>query len=160
MVSFRDDPDDWGPDFYILRDGGYQSLPTRAEVNDAAGSLRQRGYVVHEFDCAGWDRETMHDELAEALDFPEWYARDLDALEDCLSTCEVPDVGGMALVLWNFATLAARYPIEAAELPDIVESASHMHLLFGRRFLAILHEQADDGAEDLGTWGGDSGLVH
>lgn len=31
------------------------------------------------------DKEMLHDALAQALDFPEWYGRNLDALYDCLT---------------------------------------------------------------------------
>ncbi|MDY3905985.1 MAG: barstar family protein [Lawsonibacter sp.] len=37
-------------------------------------------------DCARMtDRETAHDYLAQALNFPEWYGRNLDALYDLLT---------------------------------------------------------------------------
>lgn len=31
------------------------------------------------------DKEMLHDILAEALEFPEWYGHNLDALHDCLT---------------------------------------------------------------------------
>ena len=31
------------------------------------------------------DREQLHDRLAQSLDFPEWYGKNLDALYDCLT---------------------------------------------------------------------------
>lgn len=31
------------------------------------------------------DREMLHDTLADTLDLPDWYGRNLDALYDCLT---------------------------------------------------------------------------
>ena len=31
------------------------------------------------------DKEVLHDVLAEELQLPEWYGRNLDALHDCLT---------------------------------------------------------------------------
>ena len=31
------------------------------------------------------DKDMLHDTLAAALDFPDWYGRNLDALYDCLT---------------------------------------------------------------------------
>lgn len=44
-----------------------------------------REYII---DCAMMtDRKTVHDHLAQALELPEYYGRNLDALHDCL--CEL-----------------------------------------------------------------------
>ncbi len=37
-------------------------------------------------DCAGLENaQALHEALAEALQFPEWYGKNLDALYDCLA---------------------------------------------------------------------------
>ena len=39
-------------------------------------------------DCIGMTTpDEVHDRFAQALDFPDWYGRNLDALYDMLSTC-------------------------------------------------------------------------
>lgn len=46
---------------------------------------------MHEvtLNCAGLqDKARLHSVLAEALDFPEWYGNNLDALYDCLTDLE------------------------------------------------------------------------
>lgn len=43
------------------------------------------------------DKEVLHDVLAEELQLPEWYGRNLDALHDCLT--ELTDVE-LVLVGW------------------------------------------------------------
>ena len=36
-------------------------------------------------DCTGLTKEDLHRALAESLDFPEWYGKNLDALHDALT---------------------------------------------------------------------------
>ena len=36
-------------------------------------------------DCVGLDKTGLHKKLSEALDFPQWYGNNLDALYDCLT---------------------------------------------------------------------------
>ncbi len=38
------------------------------------------------------DRAQLHEKLAAALDFPEWYGKNLDALYDCLSDIRMDTV--------------------------------------------------------------------
>ena len=51
------------------------------------------------------DKEVLHDVLAEELQLPEWYGRNLDALHDCLT--ELTDVE-LVLVGWPDAGYLAR----------------------------------------------------
>ena len=36
-------------------------------------------------DCTGFSKEDLHCALAESLNFPEWYGKNLDALHDALT---------------------------------------------------------------------------
>ncbi len=40
--------------------------------------------------CPVSDPASMHDALAHAMDFPEYYGKNLDALYDCLTDAAVP----------------------------------------------------------------------
>ena len=43
--------------------------------------------------CGGIaDKQTLHARIAEALDFPNWYGINLDALMDCLTDLEETEV--------------------------------------------------------------------
>lgn len=73
-------------------------------------------------DCAGIrDAAAMHRRLAQALELPEWYGHNLDALYDCLTELEAP----VRLVLQNWdsgkafaAGFAAVFEDAAADNPD------------------------------------------
>lgn len=43
--------------------------------------------------CGGIaDKQTLHARIAEALDFPDWYGNNLDALMDCLTDLDTTHV--------------------------------------------------------------------
>lgn len=67
------------------------------------------------------DRKILHNTLAESLDFPDWYGRNLDALYDCLTDfheeTEIRLLHGTALMenLGNYALLLFKVLHEAAK---------------------------------------------
>lgn len=75
--------------------------------------------VRHAVEQAGWrfahldgstdaDRATFLDGVARALDFPDWFGRNFDALADCLSDVSGPGGAG-TLLLWDgWGALAGR----------------------------------------------------
>ena len=72
-------------------------------------------------DCAQMtDRETAHDYLAQALNFPQWYGRNLDALYDLLTGY----VGPLHLELVNVQALEALGGYGRALLSTMEEAAS------------------------------------
>ncbi len=55
-----------------------------------------------ELDCGKiTTAQQLHEALAEALHFPRWYGRNLDALFDCLTECRTD----RELILYNWHTL-------------------------------------------------------
>src|SRR5688572_23233889 len=86
-------------DFRLMQDGSV-NLYFRAHVlAEDVEWLRARGYVIHEFDCLGWhSMDEVHAAFASILNFPHWYGRNLDALNDSLSDVPVPDESGTVLV--------------------------------------------------------------
>lgn len=63
--------------------------------------------------------QALHEALAEALHFPQWYGHNLDALYDCLTDLETPTF----LTLMNFPSWAETFLEvfqEAAEENDLL----------------------------------------
>jgi Barstar (barnase inhibitor) len=68
--------------------------------------LRSHGYDVVEFDAASWaSAAEMFDDVAAGLDFPAYFGRNLDALNDCMRDVASGEYGwhadatGLVLVL-------------------------------------------------------------
>ena len=59
-------------------------------------------------DCGELDsREKLHSAFAEALSFPAWYGRNLDALHDCLT--DIREETTLRLLNWAAAAVLGNY---------------------------------------------------
>jgi RNAse (barnase) inhibitor barstar len=114
-------------------------------LEDDISWLVEHGYRIDRLGCASWvDREIAHDALANALEFPDYYGRNLDAFNDCMSTLEVPLEAGRVLVFDRFDVPAATLGDFAYIVLDIVASTARDKLLFGRRLITLV--QSNDPA--------------
>lgn len=85
----------------------------------------------------------MHESLSSALEFPEYYGRNLNALEECL--CEdiiINEEGGLLLNFLSFPDNDpdAKAP-ETEAILDIAARAIREHMLAGRRFLVFVQTE-------------------
>jgi hypothetical protein len=137
MAPFRS-PDDFDRlDWEILRNGPLCLYHSRDVLDEHVGWFGRHGYVVHAFDCSSWASERdLHEQLDRALHFPDYYGRNLIALEECLCGVEVPDYGGVAPVLTAFDAFAKRFPNESWHLLNVIALTSRYVLLTGRRPVA------------------------
>lgn len=111
--------------------------------------LSDHGYRVVHLEASGWRTEQdMHADLALALNFPDYYGRNLDALNECLSDVAGCDYGfseadaGLVLVMRGIDRFMQRQPRLALDLMDAVVGAVRGAALFGHRILCLV--QSDD----------------
>ena len=140
MAIFRDDSDDFQRlDWQLLQNGAI-TLYHRNEIllNDVEW-LKTYGYYIDNFDCSFWENEEiMHDVFAGLLEFPHYYGQNLDAFNDCLSDIDIPNESGRAFIFQRYDMFADRMPKVAWHILDIIENQSRMHLLFGKRLVALV----------------------
>lgn len=70
------------------------------------------------------DKQSLLDAIASALDFPEWFGRNWDALEDCLTDLSWKKAIGYVLLLEHSADFARRSPHEFAVAIEVFESVA------------------------------------
>ena len=109
--------------------------------------LQSNGYGIIEFDAGLWkSEEQMHISLRSGLSFPDYYGKNLDALNDCMwEDLVIPDEGGLVLVLHRYDHFAKAVQISTADARSFAElvldnfaRAVRYHMLFGRRLIIIL----------------------
>jgi hypothetical protein len=96
---------------------------TRAdEVLDA---LQGSGLVLARVDL----RQPVFDEFSRALAFPDWFGRNWDALEDCLTDLSWREADGHVVLLENSA--------DGGMLVDVLGSAAQFWAGQGKPFFAV-----------------------
>lgn len=121
----------------------------RSELDGAVEELTARGFQVVVLDVGSWSTgPEVHRDLAVALDFPAYYGRNLDALDDCLSDVVAreygwqPSAAGLALVFLGFDRFAAALPDLARALVDILVTQARGAAEAGATMALLL--QSDD----------------
>jgi Barstar (barnase inhibitor) len=107
--------------------------------------LTEHGYQVTRIDASTWSAERdLHRDVAATLGFPDYYGRNLDALNDCMRDVVSQDYGwapnttGLALVFTGYDAFTARCPREAQTVLDIMAYHSRGAALFGRRLMCLV----------------------
>lgn len=112
-------------------------------LRDHIRELAGLGYWCPEMDTRGWESEDrMHDDFARTLDFPGYYGRNLDALNDCLGDLSSDGRTGISLVLTGYDAFSSRFPRQAWHILDIIAHQSRYAMLVGNRLFALV--QSDD----------------
>ena len=143
-------------DWIILRDGGVHLYWRQEILADELNGLKSNGYKIVSFDASEWQSASeweserrMHESLKAQLSFPDYYGKNLDALDECmLDDLVVPDSGGLALVLNHYDRFSKPVHNLASDerttevVLSIFAKAVRYHMLFGRRLLILV--QSDD----------------
>jgi len=152
MTVFNaNDVSDQQLDWTILRDGGVALYWQPEVLAEDIKWFMSNGYRTIEFDAGSWtSEEQMHDSLKFQLSFPDYYGKNLDALNDCMwEDVVIPDEGGLVLVFRRYDHFTKAVQIDATDTRSFAESVLHVfaravryHMLFGRRLMIVV--QSDD----------------
>ncbi len=100
--------------------------------------LKQEDFDIHEFDCSKWlDIKDFHSSISSALRFPDYYGKNLDAFNDCLSDC-IPEGQGIVLGFRHYDSFAVRLPKKAIDILDIINHNAWLLLLEGHKLIALI----------------------
>lgn len=154
MAIFRNETEQFQElDWRLLQNGAITLYRRPQLLEEDVNWLRGHQYRVDRFDCAAWfSQSEMHEALSSCLEFPEYYGRNIDALNDCISEIEIPREGGRVLVLNRYDYFAAKFPDVAWSVLDVMEINSRRLLLFGLRLIILV--QSDDPGISFAPVGG------
>lgn len=117
----------------------------RSLLDDTARWLADHEYDVVLLDAGPWAAaQDMFGAVATALDFPPYFGRNLDALNDCMREVAAGDYGwragatGLVLVLTNFERFAAADRPTAQILLDIFADQARAAMLIGNRLICLV----------------------
>ena len=144
MATFANEPEEFQRLDWVLLQNGAVTLYFRPQVlAEDIEWLKAHDYRVDTFECSVWVGESeMHEALSCGLEFPGYYGRNLNALNDCISDIEISEESGRVLVFNRYDFFAAKAPHVACSVLDIMEINSRRLLLFGRRLIILV--QSDD----------------
>ncbi|MDX3353706.1 barstar family protein [Streptomyces sp. ME01-24h] len=116
-------------------------------LTQAVARLEDRGFRVIRLEAGQWNTERdMHHAMAAALDFPDYYGRNLDALNDCLGdvACyggydDAPEGTGLVLVFTDYDRFAATWPRATQVVLDIIADQARRAAVLQRRFFSLVH---------------------
>lgn len=132
-------------DFLLIQNGFISLFHQPAILNEATTWLRNHRYKVVKVDAAAWQSQAdLHQDVARALDFPEFYGSNLDALNDCLGDVAVQAYGwtaadtGLVLVIDGFEAFKGKDASTAHHLLDTFARQANYAALFGHRMMCLV----------------------
>ncbi|HKO54045.1 MAG TPA: barstar family protein [Polyangiaceae bacterium] len=140
MATFTNNPTEWERlDWQLLQNSPVTIYFDREILESDVSWFRADGYRVLSIRAAEHSSpEALLVALGKVLAFPDYFGRNLDAFNDCLSDVEVPDAGGLLLVLDEYAPFTAYFRREAQAVLDICADQARRFLLIGRRFVVLV----------------------
>jgi RNAse (barnase) inhibitor barstar len=125
-------------DFRLLQFGPvalyYQSTVLDRDVAGVSGL----GYEVRRLDLEAADADAFHDLISSSLNFPDYYGRNLDALNDCVSELPYSFESDVLLVLDSFDTLFRRDGQFAHAVLDVLWRNALRNQLVGHTMLVFV----------------------
>jgi len=114
-------------------------------LDETVGWLRAHAYYVVEFNAASWaSASDMYDDVALGLNFPDYFGRNLDALNDCMRDVASGDYGwhadatGLVIVLRAFDSFATIDRTTAQIMLDIFADQARCAILIGHRIICLV----------------------
>mgnify|MGYP000020280293 FL=1 len=140
-------------DFLLIQNGFISLFHQQAILDEATSWLRNHRYKVVKADAAAWQSQAdLHQDVARALNFPDYYGSNLDALNDCLGDVAVQAYGwtaadaGLVLVIDEFDAFEGKDASTAHHLLDIFARQATYAALFGHRMMCLVRT-GDPGLE-------------
>jgi len=115
-------------------------------LDETVGWLRSHGYRVVELDAGSWSSASdMYDAVSAALEFPDYFGRNLDALNDCMRDVASGDWGwdsaadtGLVIVLRAFDAFTGMDRRTAQVMLDIFADQARCAILVGHRIICLV----------------------
>ena len=139
------------PYFGLVSDTFVQLYWRMRLLEEALDRLREHRYAVVVLDASSWATdEDFHRSIADGLEFPDYYGRNLDALNDCLRDVVDGDYGrpedsaGLVLAFTHYDSFARASPRTAQVALDIIAVRARRAAIHSQRLLCLVHSDDPD----------------
>lgn len=148
-------------DWFLIRERVVTLFWRERLLDDALAELRAMGYKVVDLDAsASADAQAFLVAIGVALDFPDFYGENLDALNDCLRDVATldygsdPDSTGTVVAFRHYDRIVSMDAKRAEAVLDIFTDRARDGLLIGHRMMVLV--QSDDPDLSFGPLGAQS----
>ena len=132
-------------EFRLLQNGCVVLYHNPFLMEDHANQLVRSGWQFKEVYVAqAGTSEEFFDRVSMALDFPDYFGRNLDAFRDCLGDIPFPAGGRLALGLIRFDLVTKQDAQFAHAILDICAEAERRWLMNGKRILFLIQSSDPD----------------
>lgn len=122
---------------------GVYHMPLNGE-NSLVGAAEGNGYPVFRIDLAkAKDKEDMLAVIGRAMNFPEWYGHNWDALMDCLVDLDWRPAEGYVIILEHCDGIHGRAEADFVQTLQVFENAANEWREQGIPFWCFVDMQAD-----------------
>jgi hypothetical protein len=132
-------------DFRLVQNTFVTLFWQSALLDETIEWLRSHAYDVVKFDTASWTSAAeMLDDVAAGLGFPDYFGRNLDALNDCMRDVASGEYGwradatGLVIVLRGFDAFTSVDRRTAQILLDIFADQARCAILIGNRIICLV----------------------
>ncbi len=133
---------------------GSAKLFWRNEILDQyLNEISNEGFDIYTLDCSKWNSHNYHNDLATVLDFPDYYGKNLNAFNDCLSDM-TSEGTGIVLVFKNYDKFAKKNKHDARWILDIIQVNAWRFLLEDNNIKLLAFVQSNDPRIDFPDLGG------
>jgi len=137
-------------DWQLLQNSSVHRYKNDEELGRTTTGLARLDYLIHHFDAGNWQNEDeMHTALAAYLQFPSYYGRNLDALNDALRDVAEyrygsdPSTTGTVFALAGYEPFTRRSPELAQAVLEIFAGNARHGLLVGHPMLCLISAMYD-----------------
>lgn len=132
-------------DFRLMVNGAVTLFWRTPLFAEAIRWMSQHGYRIVSLDANLWTSDDdLHREIAAALDFPDYYGRNLNALNDCMRDVvgyaygTTRDATGLLMTFSGYDAFARERPQTAQIVLDIMAVQARCAMLTGHRILCLV----------------------
>jgi len=141
-------------DIEILKDGPICKYFKNGVLDKDIIWFSNNNFDVIEMNARNWNRKNAHEKLKIALNFPEYYGKNLNAFKDCLGDMYNKRYKGLILVFRHFDNFVDEDKRFAEGLLDIIAKESRIWLITGQKLIGLI--QSDNPHLEFPKLGGNS----